>query len=92
MHDLIKNIYQQLLENKFGSSLNGYSKAEVDSFLEKIASQVYFLLQDSNVTQTDLDKKEKIIEQQKNKIDELTFENNRLEKQIRKLEELNKGI
>ncbi|WP_036452081.1 DivIVA domain-containing protein [Mycoplasma buteonis] len=91
MNDLIKNLKEEIVRRNFKVSLNGYSKADVDIFLEHIATRLHYLSQDINLLESDLDKKEKMIVDQKNRIDELTFEVNRLEKQIKKLEESNKG-
>lgn len=91
MKKILSNVKSKLINAKFSINLEGYSKSEVNNFLEEISALIHYAITDFESFESALAKKDEIIMSQKSKIDELTFENERQKLQITKLEQQRKN-
>ncbi|RIV16240.1 DivIVA domain-containing protein [Mycoplasmopsis gallopavonis] len=86
MKDILENIKSKIINATFNLNIEGYSREEVDAFLETTLSLINLVAQDGELLQQEVEKKNLIIQDQKQTIDTLKYEETRLKIQIQKLE------
>ncbi|QGZ97324.1 hypothetical protein GE118_00720 [Mycoplasma sp. NEAQ87857] len=87
MKELIKQINKNIIDKNFHINLEGYSKEEVDSFMEQISTMLLIVAEKNDQKDQLISELEQYIVNYKKELDQLKLENARLEASVEKLKE-----